>query len=292
MNTFREAAPAKINLTLSVAGRRPDGLHELASLVAFADVGDVLTLDLDQAAALSVSGPFAADLVGANILERTLSVVRDLAPDIRVGAVRLLKTLPVAAGIGGGSADAGALLRALKRANANQHASGAVDWLGIAASLGADVPVCFESRACWMTGTGDQLSEIAGGVPALDVVVVNPRADVPADKTARVFHALSAGPLAEAYVPPDAPDLLDRSALLRFVQSTGNDLSRAAVSVVPEAAEVLDALAAEASAEHVAISGAGPTAFGVFPDAATADEARARIMVLHPRWWVTAAKLR
>ncbi len=289
MSTIREPAPAKINLTLEIAGRRADGLHELASLIAFADVGDTVTLDLDRPPGVSVSGPFADKLAGSNILDHALSLVAERAPRLRLGHVHLVKTLPVASGVGGGSADAGALLRALRCANGD--AARDVDWLAIARELGADVPGCFEAHARWMTGTGERLSKVAGGVPVLEAVLVNPVAAVPHDKTAQVFRALGAAPLSERYEQPLPPTFPNRDALIAFMRARGNDLARPARAVVPETAEVLDALAVEADALHVALSGAGPTAFGVFADAAAAEVARARIAALHPEWWVAAVRL-
>lgn len=289
MTSFREFAPAKINLTLEVAGRRRDGFHELRSLVAFADVGDTLTLDLAGVPGVRVSGPFAGAVIGANILDRVLSLLGERVPHLRLGAVHLEKSLPVAAGLGGGSADAGALLRAVRRANG--EASRGVDWHGLAQALGADVPACFEARALWMTGAGHALSQMEGGIPALDAVIVNPMAAVPADKTAQVFRALGAAPLADGYAAPAPPAFADRKALVRFIADRGNHLARAAEVVVPEVAAVLRGLASAPDVEHVAVSGAGPTAFGVFPDAATADAARQRLATAHPAWWIVATKL-
>lgn len=289
MTSFREFAPAKINLTLEVAGRRAGGFHELRSLVAFADVGDTLTLDPAAAPGVTVSGPFAAHLVGANILDGALSLLQDRAPRLRVGAVHLEKSLPVAAGLGGGSADAGALLRAVRRAN--RDAAGGIDWHAIARELGADVPACLEARALWMTGVGHTLSEIAGGIPALDVVLVNPMAAVPADKTAQVFRALDAPLLADGYAAPPPPAFAEREALIAYVRATGNHLAPAGEAVVPEAGAVLEALASAPGVAHVALSGAGPTAFGIFPDAATAAAARKQLAAAHAGWWIAAAKL-
>lgn len=289
MTILREFAPAKINLTLGIVGRRADGFHELQSLVAFADVGDVVTLDPEAAAGLQVTGRFADRLTGANILERALERLAALEPKLRLGAVTLDKRLPVAAGVGGGSADAAALLRAVGRANAPR--SGDIDWPGLARALGADVPVCLDSRPRWMTGTGERLSDLAGAMPVLDAVLVNPMAAVPADKTARVFRALAAGPLAPEYAAPAAPALLDRDALLEFVRTRGNALSAAAEAVVPEVAEVLAALRRLPGVEHVAVSGAGPTSFAIFRDAATAEAARAAITAAHPGWWAVAVTL-
>src|SRR5262245_44498933 len=135
---LREIARAKVNLTLTVYGRRADGYHELESLVTFADVGDVVTLAPDAAPSLLITGPFAGDIEGPNLLARVLTLLGECAPGLHQGAVTLEKNLPVAAGLGGGSADAAALLRALRRANPEQ--SGAVPWHEIAIGLGADVP--------------------------------------------------------------------------------------------------------------------------------------------------------
>jgi 4-diphosphocytidyl-2-C-methyl-D-erythritol kinase len=173
---IQEHARAKVNLTLEVLGRRPDGYHELASLVAFADVGDVITLvpggaaggplvggPPHQAHGVTVSGPFAGALTnalaGPNLIATTLQRLREACPGLRLGTVHLEKRLPVAAGIGGGSADAAAVLRAVQRANPTLAA--AVPWDDIAASLGADVPVCVAQRTTWMTGTGDLLSPLS-----------------------------------------------------------------------------------------------------------------------------------
>lgn len=289
MTSFSEPAPAKLNLTLEIAGVRADGFHEIASLVAFADVGDTLAVILGAPPVVAVSGPFARQLQGENILERALASIEERAPHARVGMVDLTKTLPVAAGLGGGSADAGALLRVLRRANADL--ADGIDWDGIAAALGSDVPVCFLSSPCWMTGAGASLAPIADSLPALDAVVVNPLAEVPPDKTARVFGALGVGPLPQGYLAPLPPRFADRDTLLAFMRARGNDLTRAAVAVVPEAADVLDVLGREADVLHVAISGAGPTAFGVFPNAAAAHAARDRLTSRHPQWWIAAVKL-
>lgn len=289
MTSIRELAPAKINLTLEVAGRRDDGFHQLESLVAFADVGDVVTLDTNAVPGVEVTGPMAAGLAGPNILSRCLSLIRERAPQLALGSVRLEKHLPVAAGLGGGSADAGALLRAVRRANG--ASSDGVDWHGLARALGADVPACLEARPLWVTGDGDVLGEVAGGLPPLRAVLVNPMAEVPADKTARVFRALGAGAVRADYAAPAAPRFPDRDALLAFMRARGNDLAGAAESVVPGIGAVLDALGSLRGMDYAAVSGAGPTCFGVFPDGASADAARQIMASRHPAWWVAAVAL-
>jgi 4-diphosphocytidyl-2-C-methyl-D-erythritol kinase len=289
VESVRELAPAKINLTLEVAGRRSDGFHELASLVAFADVGDSVTLHVGDRPGVTTTGPFAGSLTGPNILEQALALIGERAPRLVLGSVHLDKHLPVAAGIGGGSADAGALLRAVRRANG--AASEDVDWHGVARALGADVPVCFAARPAWMTGVGDALAEVAGGLPQLAAVLVNPLSEVPADKTARVFRALGAGALRSDYVPPAAPRFADRMAVLDFMRTHGNDLACAAEAVVPEIGPVLAALGALPDCAYAAVSGAGPTCFGIFPDADAACAAREALASKHPDWWAMAVTL-
>src|SRR5262249_3199056 len=152
---IREIARAKINLTLRVLARRADGYHDLESLVAFADVGDIVTLRPGSECHVTTSGAFAPGIEAPNILDKALALLRAADPALRLGAVTLQKCLPVAAGIGGGSADAAALLRAARRANPEREA--AVDWHGVAARLGADVPVCLGSVAAIMAGIGDRV---------------------------------------------------------------------------------------------------------------------------------------
>lgn len=289
MVSIRAFAPAKINLTLAVAGRRSDGLHEIASLVVFANAGDWVLLDTGREPAVVASGPFSEALAGPNILDRALALIQDRAPQISLGSVHLEKHLPVAAGIGGGSADAGALLRAVRQANG--AVSDGVDWLVLAGELGADVPVCFEARSQWMTGSGDRLVEIAGGVPPLAAVLVNPMAAVPADKTARVFRALDARSLDAGYAAPPAPRLSGLPSLLDFVRAHGNDLACAAETVVPETGAALSAIAALPGCAYAGVSGAGPTCFGIFSDEAAAKAGRAVIASKHPAWWVVDVRL-
>lgn len=294
MTSIREFAPAKINLTLEIAGRRADGLHELASLVAFATAGDEVVLDLGGASGLAArdvetTGPFAGLLSETNILDRALDLLRAHAPHLVLGSVHLAKHLPVAAGLGGGSADAGALLRAVRRANG--AGSAGVTWRELALALGADVPVCFEARPRWMTGAGETLAEIAEGLPELQAVLVNPMTDVPADKTVRVFRTLGAGPVPVGYVRPDAPRFSDRAGVVDFMRARGNALTDAAMRVVPETGAVLVELEVLPGIEHAAVSGAGPTCFGIFPDRETAEAARARIAATRPDWWAVAVTL-
>src|SRR5262245_34650411 len=160
---FKECARAKINLTLSVLGRRPDGYHELESLVSFADVADTLTLRTGPDCRITVRGPFAADIEGPNLLERALALLRECDTGLRLGPVELEKNLPVAAGLGGGSADAAALLRAVRRANPERAEQ--VPWHEVAARLGADVPVCLLGKPALMRGIGDRIEPLGRDNP-------------------------------------------------------------------------------------------------------------------------------
>jgi 4-diphosphocytidyl-2-C-methyl-D-erythritol kinase len=281
-----EPAPAKINLTLEILGKRPDGYHELASLVVFAGIGDVVTLDTERPVGLTVSGPFGAALAGDNLIETALRRLAAADPALRLGAVHLDKRLPVAAGIGGGSADAAAVLRAVRRANPG---AGHIPWAPIARSLGADVPVCLMNAAAWMTGTGEHLTPTAG-LPELHAVLVNPLAPVPPDKTTRVFRALAAGPLSRGAEPaPGTPHNLE--GVLALMAACRNDLEAPAWGVVPETQVVLAALRGLPRAAAARMSGAGPTCFALFATAADAQMGAEALQRARPDWWVCATRL-
>ena len=283
-----ERAVPKVNLTLRVLGKRPDGYHELDSLVAFAlDVGDVIMLWPGHPARVRVTGPFTGSIAGENLISVALDHVARAGPQLVLGAVSLEKNLPIAAGIGGGSADAAAVLRAVKRAN--PELADSVDWTAVAARIGADVPVCFVSSAQRMTGIGEILETMAG-LPDLYAVLVNPMVAVPADKTAQVFRALAAPLLGEAREPCTVA-FANRAALLAHMATTGNDLTAAARRVVPAIDDVLAGLCADETCELAQLSGGGPTCFGIFPDMAAAREAAARIAAAQPDWWVVASRL-
>lgn len=287
-HTVTERARAKINLTLSVLGRRGDGYHELLSLVAFADTADTLRIDPAEPPGLVVNGPFACAIDGPNLVTTALELIATVAPGLLIGEVTLAKTLPVAAGIGGGSSDAAALLRAVRAAYPT--ASG-LDWMALARRLGSDVPVCFENRATWMSGAGEILHGLGQPLPHLDAVLVNPRAAVPRDKTSRVFRALAAPTLASSTggTATALPAIPDRTELLALMRRIGNDLEAPATAVVPKIEEVIDALEACSGVEIARLSGAGPTCFAVFADAPTAATAATHLSDAHPEWWVKQA---
>jgi 4-diphosphocytidyl-2-C-methyl-D-erythritol kinase len=277
---FRESAHAKVNLALVVRGRRGDGFHDLVSLVTFADIHDEVTLDANAECALSVSGPFAQSIDGENLLSRTLALLREADAGLRLGSVHLVKNLPVAAGLGGGSADAAALLRAVRRAN--EQCAAAVPWLEIATRLGADVPVCLADRPALVWGKGESV-HLLRRLPTVDAVIVNPRVPL---ATAGVFAELQSGPAPMAEATPAPPDFSDLDGLLDYVRALGNDLEAAAVGLLPQIGEIKALLATQAGCRFAAMSGSGPTCFGVFSSPSGAHRAALAIAAAKPSWWV------
>jgi 4-diphosphocytidyl-2-C-methyl-D-erythritol kinase len=278
-------APAKVNLTLRVLARRPDGYHELESLVVFADFGDRLTFARGGDLALTVHGPSAAAAGdgGDNLVHKAARVLAALRPDIALGAFDLDKRLPVAAGLGGGSSDAAAALRLLADANGISRDDPALH--AAARSTGADVPVCLDPRPRIMRGIGERLSPPLS-LPPLPAVLVNPGVALP---TKAVFAGWK--------VSPQAPGQLDEPALqklsgarelLEHVGRQTNDLEPPAVALQPSIAHVLAALRDAPGCVLARMSGSGATCFGLFgtPDAALAAE---KVLSLRePKWWVKA----
>lgn len=290
MSAVTELAPAKINLTLKVHGRRSDGYHEIASLITFTQVcADTVSLTPGTKPGVSFAGPFAAAIEGPNLIETTLGRLAEADPRLVLGSVALEKVLPVASGIGGGSSDAAAVLRAVRRANPERE--GLIDWLAIARSLGADVPVCLEGRPAFASGIGGNVFRLPF-LPRLDVVLANPLCPVPPDKTARVFAALKAAPVDAGGIPDQTLPLFASAAeLLAAMRAEGNDLAAAAEEVVPEIASVRSALEGLPGALYVGLSGAGPTSFAVFASAQEAAEAARVLKQARPGWWVAADTL-
>jgi 4-diphosphocytidyl-2-C-methyl-D-erythritol kinase len=290
-----EIARAKINLTLDVLGRLPNGYHALRSLVGFASVGDRLfevptdggsQAPLVGAWRLEVMGPFGAALVGENLISRAAELVAEAWPEAVIPSIRLEKNLPVAAGIGGGSADAAAFLRLTRRRNPGLGTD--ADWFEIAGRLGADVPVCIASQPTIMSGTGDVFTAIA--FPrALPAVLVNPLSAVPPSKTRDVFRALGAPEIAA--IPDVDAGPANGRAVADMIEAGSNDLLDAAKVVVPEIGAVLAALTAAAPDASVRLSGAGPTCFALVQCHQTARATARHIAEAHPGWWVRATEI-
>ncbi len=282
-----EHANAKVNLTLSVLGRRDDGYHELESLVAFAAAADEVTILPDQPHGLTVSGTFAGAIAGENLLTRTLGLLSEADPHLRIGAVQLDKALPVAAGLGGGSADAAALLRAVRRANPER--AGAIPWMEIAARLGSDVPVCFANQPALIQGRGERM-QCFPYLPDMYAVLVNPRVPL---STASVFAALRASAVVHSSTEarPPLPPFSRVNAVLDYVGERGNDLEVAAVRLLPAIEEIKALLGAREGCRLAAMSGSGPTCFGIFSAWTEARSASAAIAEARPGWWVEATRL-
>jgi 4-diphosphocytidyl-2-C-methyl-D-erythritol kinase len=288
-------APAKINLTLAIAGRRADGYHELKSLVAFAGVGDELSLVPGGPDRLTVSGPFGAALAmeADNLVLRAATALRARVPDLIGGSFHLVKRLPLASGIGGGSADAAGALRLLARANGLALTD---PRLGEAARVtGADVPVCLEGKARWMSGIGEVLGP-ALGLPRLFAVLVNAGRPV---STRSVFAQLGLSPGARTAMAPTAIEswLQDqptdpRTALLALLADHGNDLETPARVLEPVIDSTLSALRATAGLRLARMSGSGATCFGLYDDCRASAAAARTIARANPGWWVKATVLR
>jgi 4-diphosphocytidyl-2-C-methyl-D-erythritol kinase len=282
-----EPAPAKVNLHLHVTGRRDDGYHLLDSLVVFTKLGDTLSAAAADDLTLAVNGPNAAALgETADEDNLVLRAARALAAAAGIeprAAITLEKTLPVAAGIGGGSADAAATLRLLSRL---WHVTlPAEEMHAIAAGLGADVPACLQSRPLVLGGIGEQLTPLGAPLPSCALLLVNPRVPV---STPAVFAARK-GP----YSPPapfaDTPHTA--AGLAAALRQRQNDLEAPARHLAPVIAEVLTALDTAADCLLARMSGSGATCFGLF---ATLDQAKAaerNLTANHPDWWCTATGL-
>ncbi|MEZ5818553.1 MAG: 4-(cytidine 5'-diphospho)-2-C-methyl-D-erythritol kinase [Hyphomicrobiaceae bacterium] len=289
-----ELAPAKINLTLRVLGRRPDGYHELESLVVFADecASDRLDFQPGGPFRLALSGSGAEFLSGeastSNLVARAVEAARRVAPEVGCGLFRLEKRLPVAAGIGGGSADAAAALRLVRRAGAGRLDD--IRWSEIASMIGADVPVCLASRAAAMSGLGERVS-LLSQFPRLWAVLANPRVPL---STGQVFAELDAEMLPaadEAATPQPVPQFSDLDELLRYVVGQPNDLEAAAMRLCAAIGEVQSALASLDGALVVRMSGSGPTCFALFADQEAAADGARKLAQRRPDWWIVATTL-
>jgi 4-diphosphocytidyl-2-C-methyl-D-erythritol kinase len=280
-----ERAPAKVNLYLHVVGRRADGYHLLDSLVAFAELGDAVTAAPSDTLRLTVEGPFAAALKDEpdNLALRAARKLAASAGIARGAAITLAKNLPVASGIGGGSADAAATSRALCRLWNVAPGSVALD--AIAQELGADVPVCLDGRASFIGGIGEQREE-APPLPPAGLLLVNPRIPL----ATRDVFAKRHGDFSQAARfkarPRDAADLAE------LLRARRNDLITAAAELVPAIPEVLDAIAATPGCLLNRMSGSGATCFGLYPTEDIARRAASWLSERRPAWWVAPTRLR
>jgi 4-diphosphocytidyl-2-C-methyl-D-erythritol kinase len=288
MRWFR--APAKINLTLHVIGRRTDGYHDIESLVAFAGICDWVGYEPGYGLELEVCGPRAleAGAISENLVLRAACALAHRVPRLTLGRFRLFKRLPAAAGLGGGSSDAAAAFRALADANGIRIEDERLR--AAALETGSDVPVCLAPRARMMSGIGDRLGPPVP-LPRMFAVLVNPGVAAP---TRQVFGAL--GLPSGSIVKSSSPAFVasDPKAPLTFdaLVSGRNDLERGALRVVPAIAEALERLSRAPQAKLIRMSGSGATCFALFDNRRSAATARFRIAADRPDWWVKATVLR
>jgi 4-diphosphocytidyl-2-C-methyl-D-erythritol kinase len=283
-------APAKVNLTLSVLGRRADGWHELDSLVAFAGCGDWLAFEPAEALSLTIAGltAAAAGPTDDNLVLLAARALAERVPRLKLGRFHLRKTLPVAAGLGGGSSDAAAALRAL--AAANGLAPDDERLFAAAAAVSSDAPVCLCPRARQMAGRGERLGP-ALGLPPLPAVLANPGVAV---ATPAVFATLGLAPGASLDAPP-APRLeagCDAACALDALAAGRNDLQASAIRIAPAIGDALEALRRLDGARLARMSGSGATCFALFDDRHAAARAARALHAARPGWWVRATYLR
>jgi len=294
MPALTDEARAKVNLTLRVNGRRGDGYHDLESVVAFCDCADRLTLATGPELNLTTTGPRAGDCgeVLDNLVLKAARLLGERVGDLKTGKFLLDKVLPVAAGIGGGSADAAAALRLLARANQLELDDPRL--IEVSRLTGADVPVCLSSQACVMTGVGETLLPLS--LPNMPCVLVNPCVPV---ATKDVFAALglrhgellvgATDVILHDPVWPESGASID--AWVKVLAGIGNDLEKPAMRIQPVIGEVLAALGEASGARLARMSGSGATCFAIFNDDADARRAAQAIQREHPQWWVHAGVL-
>jgi 4-diphosphocytidyl-2-C-methyl-D-erythritol kinase len=274
-----EFAPAKINLSLHVTGRRADGYHLIESLVVFADIGDTITAAPAAADRLTIDGPFAFSLEAGhdNLIIKARDRLREKF-DFAPLHIHLTKNLPVSSGIGGGSSDAAASLRAIAKLYS------VPDWViaDAAIDLGADVPMCVAARPLIAKGIGNELTAVHA-VPKLCLVLANPNAAV---STPEVFQRLSNR---NNPALPALPEGLDLAGFAEWLSRTRNDLQLPALQLCPAIGETLIALA-ETQPMMVRMSGSGATCYGLYSNGDAATQAAAALLAAHPSWWVKVVK--
>ena len=293
MPALSEDGRAKVNLTLRVVGRRTDGYHDIESVVAFADCADHLTLTPGSELDLLTSGPLAqaCGATSDNLVIKAAHLLRERVPGLKVGSFTLDKVLPVAAGIGGGSADAAAALRLLAQLNGLSLDDERLHEVALA--TGADVPVCLASRPCDMTGVGESLLPLS--LPIMPCVMVNPRVPV---ATRDVFNALG---LRNGELLVGATDVFRGTAWpeagasvedwVEVLAASSNDLEAPATRIQPIIGDVISALSATNGAWLARMSGSGATCFAIYENTADAGRAADQIRRDHPEWWVHAGTL-
>jgi 4-diphosphocytidyl-2-C-methyl-D-erythritol kinase len=279
-------APAKINLFLHVGPVAEDGFHPLASLVAFADVGDLLTAEPAEGLSLRISGPFAGELGQGddNLVLRAVRALGEAAGRELPMALTLDKRLPVAAGLGGGSSDAGAALKLAR--DLFRLPFGDEQLAAVAGTVGADGPMCLHARTAWAEGRGDRLT-FEARLPPLPAVLINPC--VPSS-TGAVYSAYDSGPQAAADRPPP-PGSWSQAAVITWLRAQRNDLQDPAIALQPAIGAALKEAGRLPGARMARMSGSGATVFALFDSPDDARSAARNLSGLRPGWWITPAVL-
>lgn len=281
-----ERAPAKLNLTLRILGRRADGYHTLESLVSFAYLHDMLYAEYAEELSLTADGEFAAD-AGAgeqNLVLKAARALRAYASISNGAAIALTKNIPVGAGLGGGSADAAATLRALNRLWELNYSMEELTTL--ATPLGADVAMCIASRPTTAHGIGELLSPLQTPLPYCYALLVYPRVKL---LTSDVYRALAAPPLGVLKSPIQQSVPTNYSDFIAYLQASENDLELAARRICPEVSALLEALTPHA--DFVRMSGSGACCYALYETKAQADAAAEALRAQHAEWWVTATSI-
>lgn len=286
-------APAKVNLFLHVGALAADGYHPLSSLMAFADVGDLVRFEPAESLDFSITGPFGAALSAEadNLVTRARDMALARFPGERAPFRLVLdKQLPIAAGIGGGSADAAAALRLLDDVLALDQGSGAGEAFdAIARALGSDVPACLLGLPTFATGRGDDLAD-PPRFTDLDIVLANPAVLSPTGAVYRAYDDLGAPGGAEP--PAWSGAMATPAAVVDFLKTTRNDLEAPAIGLTPAIGDCLDILRIQPQSLFVRMSGSGATCFAIVESADAADQMARSLSATHPHWWVRAARLK
>ena len=289
--TYSEQAPAKVNLFLHVTGKRDDGYHLLESLVCFTAAGDVLSGELrdDGKITLSITGPMAGPLsledAENNLVTRAAKTLQTVSGTAMGADLVLDKRLPIASGIGGGSADAAAAIRLLCDMWKLDLDGESLD--RIALSLGADVPVCLYGKTCLMAGIGEEITELPD-LPPIPMVLINPGKAV---STPEIFRALEEDGYSQSGLWDTSAAFASGAALADALSDCGNDLFLPAASILPEVCDVLSTLAREEGCLLARMSGSGATCFGIYDTTEQAERAANAIASACPDWWVTPTQI-
>jgi 4-diphosphocytidyl-2-C-methyl-D-erythritol kinase len=282
-------AAAKLNLYLHVGAPGADGYHPLCSLMAFADLGDLVSTFEAEALSLRVRGPFAGDLGDDDdnlVVRAARALIAEARRPVAPVGLSLEKRLPVASGLGGGSSDAGAALRLLREVCALPVDNDRLE--AVAAALGADGAACLWGAPAIAQGRGERLSS-APGLPPLDIVLANPRVPV---STAEVYRRFDAAGRFSDLTPPVAPDAFeDATELAAWLAGQRNDLEAAAIAVAPQVGAVLETLAGEPETLLARVSGSGGTCFALCAGDIEAEGLAERLEAMAPDWWVARCRL-